>query len=64
MAEQTDRELVTSARQGNKEAFGYLMERYQMMVRQVALRMVMVEDVAQDLSQETMLQAYLSLHDL
>jgi RNA polymerase sigma factor (sigma-70 family) len=64
VAEQTDRELVISSRQGNKEAFGYLMERYQMMVRQVALRMIMAEDVAQDLSQETMLQAYLSLKDL
>ena len=64
MPEQTDRELVTLSRQGNKEAFGSLMERYQRMVRQVALRMVMAEDVAQDLSQETMLQAYLSLHDL
>jgi RNA polymerase sigma factor (sigma-70 family) len=64
VVEQTDRELVTLSRQGNKEAFGYLMERYQMMVRQVALRMVMAEDVAQDLSQETMLQAYLSLKDL
>jgi RNA polymerase sigma factor (sigma-70 family) len=52
------------SRHGNKEAFGYLIERYQMMVRQVALRMVMAEDVAQDLSQETMLQAYLSLKDL
>lgn len=64
MAEQTDRELVILSRQGNKEAFGCLMERYQMMIRQVALRMVMLEDVAQDLSQETMLQAYLALHDL
>jgi len=64
VTELTDRELVILSRQGNKEAFGYLMERYQMMIRQVALRMIMAEDIAQDLSQETMLQAYLSLHDL
>lgn len=64
MAEQTDRELVILSLQGNKEAFGRLLERYEMMVRQVALRMVMADDVAQDLSQETMLQAFLSLKDL
>jgi len=64
VVEKTDRELVTLSRQGNMEAFGCLIERYQIMVHQVALRMVMAEDAAQDLSQETMLQAYLSLKDL
>lgn len=34
------------------------------MVHRIALRMVAAEDAAQDLSQETMLQAYLSLKDL
>jgi RNA polymerase sigma factor (sigma-70 family) len=62
--ELTDPELVTLSRQGSKEAFGILMERYHGMVLQIALRMGLAEEVAQDLSQESMLQAYLSLKDL
>lgn len=64
MTERTDRELVILARQGNKEAFGCLIERYQTLAGRIALRMVMVQDIAQDLVQESMLQAYLSLKDL
>jgi RNA polymerase sigma factor (sigma-70 family) len=64
LAERTDRELVILARQGDREAFGCLIERYQMLTRRVALRMVIAEDAAQDLVQEAMLQAYLSLDDL
>jgi RNA polymerase sigma factor (sigma-70 family) len=62
--DQTDRQLVILSRQGDKEAFGCLIERYQAMAFRVALRMVMVEEVAQDLVQESLLQAYLSLDDL
>jgi RNA polymerase sigma factor (sigma-70 family) len=64
LAERTDRELVILARQGDREAFGGLIERYQMLARRVALRMVIADDAAQDLVQEAMLQAYLSLDDL
>ena len=64
LAERTDRELVILARQGDREAFGCLIERYQMLARRIALRMISVEDAAQDLVQEAMLQAYLSLSDL
>lgn len=64
MAERTDKELVILARQGDREAFGCLIERYQMLARRIALRMVIAEDAAQDLVQEAMLQAYLSLNDL
>jgi RNA polymerase sigma factor (sigma-70 family) len=62
--EQTDRELVILARQGDKGAFGCLIERYQAMAFRVALRMVALEEIAQDLVQESLLQAYLSLDDL
>lgn len=64
MAEPDDRELVNLARQGNKEAFCRLMERYQILAERVALRMVGAVDTAQDLAQEAMLQAYISLGDL
>jgi RNA polymerase sigma factor (sigma-70 family) len=64
LAERTDKELVILARQGDREAFGCLIERYQMLARRIALRMISAEDAAQDLVQEAMLQAYLSLNDL
>ena len=64
MAERTDRELVILSRQGAKEAFGCLIERYQPLAGRIALRMVSVQDAAQDLVQEAMLRAYLCLKDL
>jgi RNA polymerase sigma factor (sigma-70 family) len=62
--EPTDRELVILARQGNKEAFNHLIERYYRQAERVALRMVNAADTAQDLVQEALLQAYLSLDEL
>ena len=64
MIERTDRELVILARQGHTEAFGCLIDRYQTMAGRIALRLVAAQDIAQDLVQEAMLQAYLSLEDL
>jgi RNA polymerase sigma factor (sigma-70 family) len=64
VVERTDRELVIRARQGDREAFGHLIERYQALAGRIALRMVTAQDIAQDLVQEAMLQAYLSLNDL
>lgn len=64
MVERTDRELVILARQGDREAFGCLIERYQALARRITLRMILAEEAAQDLVQEAMLQAYLSLKDL
>lgn len=60
----TDKELVALARSGNKDAFGCLVERYQPMVWRIALRVVANQDVAHDLAQEAILQAYLSLDHL
>jgi len=62
--ETTDTELVTLARSGDKSAFGRLAERYQQMARRVAVCMVSDDDVARELTQEAMLQAYLSLSHL
>jgi RNA polymerase sigma factor (sigma-70 family) len=60
----TDAELVTKIRQGDKEAFGQLVERYQQMVGHIAKKMVADEWVARELAQEAILQAYLSLDQL
>lgn len=64
MKQKTDAELVALARAGDKEAFGHLIERYQPMARHIALTRVANEDVARELAQEAMLQAYLSLGHL
>ena len=64
MEEKTDIELVVMARQGDKDAFGLLAERYQMLARRFAMRLVADDDAAQELAQESMLQAYLSLGSL
>jgi RNA polymerase sigma factor (sigma-70 family) len=61
---QTDAELVMLARAGDKAAFGLLIERYQPMAKRAAMRMVTQEDMAQELAQEAMLRAYLSLGSL
>ena len=64
MIEQRDADLVAAARAGDKDAFGQLVERYQQMVKRIALGMVRSEYLAQELMQETILQAYLSLDQL
>src|SRR5438552_4317028 len=60
----TDAELVDQVRGGDKEAFGQLVERYQQMVGHIARKMVADEWIAHELSQEAILQAYLSLAHL
>jgi RNA polymerase sigma factor (sigma-70 family) len=62
--EKTDSELVALARKGDKDAFGLLTERYQVIAQRFATRLLGNEDSAQDLAQEAMLQAYLSLNNL
>ena len=64
MKEKTDAELVLLTRAGNREAFGYLVERYQQMVRRIANRLIAVEEIARELAQEAIVQAYLSLDHL
>lgn len=64
MEEKTDIELVALARDGDKDAFGLLAQRYDMIARRFAVRLIGKEDGASDLAQEAMLQAYLSLESL
>ncbi len=64
MEETTDIELVALARNGDRDAFGLLSRRYQTIARRLAMRLVRKEDCAQDMVQEAMLQAYLSLDHL
>jgi len=64
MKEKTDAELVLLTRAGNREAFGYLVERYLQMVRRIAVRLIAGEEIARELAQEAILQAYLSLDHL
>jgi len=64
MRENTDTELLAAARDGDKDAFGCLIERYQHMTERIAQRMVGNAYIAQELAQEAVLQAYLSLDRL
>ena len=64
MDQVTDAELVNKVYQGDKDAFGQLVERYQQMVRHIAIKMLADEWVARELAQEAILQAYLSLDHL
>jgi len=60
----SDSELVTLARNGDKDAFGLLVRRYQQTAERLAVRLVAREDRGQELAQEAMHQAYLSLDRL
>lgn len=62
--EQTDTELVNLAKSGDKAAFSLLVKRYQSMVKRIAIGMVVQEEIAQELAQEAILRAYLSLEQL
>jgi RNA polymerase sigma factor (sigma-70 family) len=64
VSEQSDLELVSLSRQGNKVAFGQLVLRYQPMAQRLAMRVIGNGDLAQELVQDAMLQAYLSLEKL
>lgn len=62
--EQTDKELVKATQAGDKQAFGLLVDRHLPMTRRVAMRIIANQEVAWELAQEAMLQAYLSLNNL
>ena len=64
MIERSDTDLISLARAGDKAAFGQLVERHQPMVRGIASKMMRNEQLAQEMMQETFLQAYLSLDQL
>ena len=56
--------MLTAARDGNEDAFGYLVERYRPMTERIAQGMVCNGFIAQELAQEAFLQADLSLDRL
>ena len=64
MNERSDTELVAASRSGDKDSFGVLIERHRKMAERVAKGVMGNADVARDLAQEAMLQAYLSLDRL
>ncbi len=64
MEEKPDTELVALARQGDKDAFGALAQRYQTIMQRFAVRLATEGESALDLTQEAILQAYLSLDSL
>ena len=64
MSEQSDTELIFLALEGDKTAFGHLVWRYQPMAFHIAKGIISNEDLAQELVQDAMLQAYLSLNKL
>jgi RNA polymerase sigma factor (sigma-70 family) len=61
---QSELALVIAAQAGDKQAFGQLIEQYEHMANQLAHRMVGDQEMARELTQEAMLQAYLSLPQL
>src|SRR2546430_11235949 len=60
----TDAELVALTRCGKMWAFDLLIERYQPLVKRIALSVVPHEEIASELVQDALLAAYLSLHQL
>lgn len=64
MDDKSDAELVVLARRGDKNAFEHLARRYQSMAERIAIGMVANGFLAQELAQEAILQAYLSLDHL
>src|SRR5437762_2720940 len=60
----SDNVLVARARAGDRVALGCLLERCESLVLRVCTRMLGNADLAHDLAQEAMLQAFLSLDRL
>jgi RNA polymerase sigma factor (sigma-70 family) len=64
MTERSTITLIQSARAGSKEAFGVLLEQHLAGAQHVARQMIGDQEIAQELMQEALLQAYLSLRSL
>lgn len=64
MDTQRERDLVQTAQQGDREAFGLLAQQYTPMLRSIVWRALGESSLADDLVQEVLLQAYLSLDRL
>src|SRR3990172_7891757 len=57
----SDAEVVARVRGGDREAFGWLVRRYQGRAWRLAVRVVRDEELARDIVQESFLKAYRSL---
>lgn len=64
MPDKSDTALIAAARGGDKVAFGELVERHLDGARRIAMQLVADHDVAWELTQDTVLQAWLSLDRL
>lgn len=64
MPELTDAQLIQRTRSGNREAFAVLFDRYFEMAKGAAYRILHDRALAEDLAQDAMLQAYLSINNL
>lgn len=58
MSQQTDRELVEAARNGDKQAFGALVRLHQRRIYRLALHLLRNAAEAEDVTQETFVRAY------
>jgi len=61
MAKLTDRDLVDRAREGDPEAFGQIVRRYQQRIARLALHMLRDRAEAEDVAQETFIRGYQAL---
>jgi RNA polymerase sigma-70 factor (ECF subfamily) len=61
MSEQVDEELIRQSLEGNREAFGRLVDKYQRTVYNIALRMVHDNADAEDVSQLAFVRAFQKL---
>ncbi|MEL6307275.1 MAG: sigma factor [Chloroflexota bacterium] len=64
MTQPDDASIIQQVREGDKDAFGILIERHYPMVYRLACRVIGHPDLAQDRAQEACLQAFLSLDSL
>ena len=62
-AEETDGSLLARAREGDGDAFGALVQRYERLVYRVAYRLLGDPDEADDAAQEVFVRLFESLAD-
>jgi RNA polymerase sigma-70 factor (ECF subfamily) len=61
MVEESDQTLVRRCREGDRDAFGLLVDKYQKAIFNAALRIVRVREDAEDVTQNAFLKAYAKL---
>lgn len=61
MPQKNDRELLAAAREGDAQAFGTLVRRYQKRIYRIALHLLRDADDAEDVTQEAFVHAFAAL---